>query len=219
MKDDLTLQQDVEEELRRDPLVDSSRIGVAVRDGVVTLTGTVSTYAQKYTAEEVPKHVYGVTAVADEVEVELPEDTRQTDSDPAAAVVRALQGNSLVPDHWIKVTVEKGWVKLEGTVEYHYQRNAAEAAVRYVPGVRSVSNYIAIKPPVKVTPSDVKKEIYAAFHRNADLDARRVGIDVHDGKVTLHGNVHSWAERKEALHAAWSTAGVSEVEDKLTVSP
>jgi osmotically-inducible protein OsmY len=220
MKDDLEIQQDVEAELRRELLIDSAKIGVSVSDGgVVTLTGTVPSFGQKYAAEAVPKRVYGVTAVADELTVDLPDRDRRTDSDIAAAAVKALKSSTLVPDEWIKATVDKGWVKLEGTVEYHYQRNAAEAAVRHLDGVKSLSNYIEIKPPVKVTPGAVKKEIYAAFHRNADLDARRVGIDVHDGKVVLHGNVHSFTERQEAIHAAWATVGVSEVEDRLTVTP
>ena len=219
MKDDLTLQKDVEEELRREPSIDASQIGVTARDGIVTLTGTVPSYAEKYSAEQVPKRVYGVTAVADEIEVRLPDDAKRSDTDIAAAVVQTLRNNTLVPDDRIKVTVDKGWLMLEGTVDYHYQRNVAENAVRDLGGVRCVTNAISVTPRVKVTPSNLKKEIYAAFHRNADLDARRVGIDVHDGKVTLHGNVHSWAERREALRAAWATDGVGEVEDRLTVTP
>jgi osmotically-inducible protein OsmY len=219
MKDDLTLQKDVEEELRGEPSIDASQIGVTARNGVVTLTGAVRSYTQKYNAEQVPKRVFGVTAVADEIEVRLPDDARRTDTDIAAAAIQAMRMNSLVPDDRIKVTVDRGWLTLEGTVDHHYQRNVAENTVRDLAGVRSVTNAISVIPRVKVTPGNVKKEIYAAFHRNADLDARRVGIDVHDGKVTLHGNVHSWAERREALRAAWGTAGVAEVEDRLTVSP
>ena len=192
---------------------------MTARDGVVTLTGAVSSYAEKYTAEEVAKRVYGVTAVADDIEVSLPDGARQSDADIAAAAVQALRMNTLVPDERIKVTVDKGWLTLDGTVDYHYQRHVAENSVRDLKGVRHISNAIDVVPKAKVSPSDVKKEIHAAFHRNADLDARRVGIDVHGDKVRLHGNVHSWAERKEAVRAAWATEGVGEVEDELTVTP
>src|SRR5687768_4802627 len=213
MQSDEQVQRDVMEELRLEPTVDASQIGVAARDGVVTLTGTVMTLAQKYNAEQVAKRVYGVRAVADDVEVRLNEQSRRGDPDVARAALDALRWDSMVPDERIKVTVEKGWLTLEGSVDWQYQRHSAAHAVRNLTGVTGISNLISVTPKAKINTGEVKHQIFEAFRRNADLEARRIGVDAKDGKVVLHGNVHNWAEVDEAQRAAWSVPGVADVEN------
>lgn len=219
MQSDEQVQRDVLEELRFNPTVDASQIGVTARDGVVTLTGMVTTLAQKYAAEEVAKRVYGVRGVADDVEVRLFGEGVRTDADIVKAALDTLKWDSMVPDDKIKVTAEKGWITLEGTVDWNYQREAAGRAVRNLSGVRGLSNLISVKPKVKISPSEVKREIVDAFRRSADLEARRIGIDTKDGKIVLHGNVHNWTEFDEAQRAAWSVPGVAEVDNQLIVVP
>lgn len=219
MQSDEQVQRDVLEELRLDPTVDASQIGVTARDGVVTLTGTVLTLAQKYAAEGVAKRVYGVRGVADDIEVRPFGEGVRTDSDIVKAALDTLKWDSMVPDDKIKITVEKGWLTLEGTVDWNYQRDAAAKAVRNLSGVRGLSNLISVKPKVKISPSEVRREIFDAFRRSADLEARRIGVDTKDGKVVLHGNVQNWAEFDEATRAAWSVPGVAEVENQLAVVP
>jgi osmotically-inducible protein OsmY len=217
MKTDSELKRDVENELKWEPSVNEAHIGVSVKEGVVTLSGHVPSYAEKYAAEKAAKRVYGVKAVADELDVKLPGSAKRTDEDIAAACVSALKANYSVPDEKIKVVVNNGWVTLEGEVEWQYQREAAHNAVRYLTGVTGVSNSITIKS--RVSPKDVKDKIVAAFHRWADIDARRIDIEAHDGKVILRGNVRSWAERDEAQQAAWAAPGVTTVENDLVVMP
>jgi len=217
MKSDSELKRDVENELKWEPSVNEAHIGVSVKDGVVTLTGHVPSYGEKYGAEKAAKRVYGVKAVADELDVKLPGSSKRTDEDIAQACVSALKSNYSVPDEKIKVTVSNGWVTLEGEVEWQYQREAAHNAVRYLTGVTGVSNNITIK--AHVSPKDVKDKIVAAFHRSADIDARRIDIEARNGKVILRGNVRSWAERDEAQQAAWAAPGVTAVENNLTVTP
>jgi osmotically-inducible protein OsmY len=219
MKSDEQVQRDVMEELRLEPTVDASQVGVAARDGVVTLTGTVTTLAQKYTAEQVAKRVYGVRAVADDIEVRLDDRGRRTDPDIARAALEALTRDWSVPDEKIQVTVEKGWLTLEGSVDWQYQRHAAAHAVRHLTGVLGISNLISIAPKPKISTGEVKHLIFEAFRRSADLEARRIGIDAKDGKVVLHGNLHNWAEVEEAQRAAWSVPGVLDVENRLEVVP
>jgi osmotically-inducible protein OsmY len=219
MQSDEQVQRDVLEELRLDPTVDASQIGVTARDGVVTLTGMVSTLAQKYAAEGVAKRVYGVRGVADDIEVRLFGEGARTDADIAKAALDTLKWDSMVPDDKIKVTVEKGWVTLDGTVDWNYQRDAAGRAVRNLTGVRGLSNLVTVRPKAKVNPGEVKRQIFDAFRRNADLEARRIGVDSKDGKIVLHGNVHNWTEFDEATRAAWSVPGVAEVENQLAVVP
>ena len=214
---DDVLQQDVLEELRDEPTVDASQIGVAAKDGVITLTGVVATYAEKLAAEEAAKRVYGVRGVADDVTVRLPDDKRRTDADVAKAVLDALRWHSLVPDDMVTVTVDRGWLTLEGTVDWQYQRDAAAKAVQHLTGVRGVNNLISLKPHVQISESEVKRRIYDAFRRSAELEARRIGIDARDGVVVLHGNVRDWAEVQEAQRAAYAVPGVVEVENRLAV--
>lgn len=217
MKTDMELKRDVENELKWEPSVNEAHIGVTARDGVITLTGHVPAYAEKYVAEKTAKRVYGVKAVADELEVKLPGSSRRSDEDIATACVAALRANYTVPYDNVKVVVNKGWVTLDGEVERYFQKQNAHYAVRYLTGVVGVSNDIRIK--LSVSPTDIKKNIEAAFVRSAEIDARRISVDAHDGKVTLSGNVRSWGEYNEAQRAASAAPGVIGIENKLTVIP
>jgi osmotically-inducible protein OsmY len=217
MKTDMEIQRDVLNALKWEPSIDESQIGLTVKDGIVTLTGYVPHFPQKFAAEQAAKRVYGVKAVANDIEVRVVGAGQRTDTDIAAAAVNALKWDAMVPDERIKVTVTNGWVKLEGDVEWDYQRRAAEANVRRLIGVKGVSNLLTIRP--RVRPTEVKTKIEEAFLRSAELDVRRIRVETSDGKVILRGNVRSWVEREAAEQAALAAPGVSEVENHLTVVP
>ena len=217
MKTNLQLQSDVQTELKWQPRVSAAQIGVAAKDGVVTLTGQVAHYTEKTAAADTAKGVYGVKAVANDITVELLGASKRTDADIAAAAVNALKWDFQVPDDKVKVMVQDGWVKLEGIVDWQYKKDAAERCVRYLMGVAGVTNSIGIKP--RATSAGVKGKIEDAFRRHAHLDARRIAVETLDGTVTLSGTVSSWSERDDAESAAWAAPGVNCVDDQLVVVP
>ena len=214
---DKQLQEAVQDELAFEPGIRSTDIGVTVRDGVVTLTGFVDSYTEKFDAERVAKRVFGVKALANDLEVRLPWAARRSDPEIAEAAVRALEMNTSVPKDRVRVTVRDGVIILEGEVDWKYQSMAAEDAVRYISGVRDVRNRIAVQPVVSV--ADVKSKIEEALRRSAEVEARRITVEAENGRVILRGNVHSWHERNAALNAAWRAPGVTEVQDRLVVLP
>lgn len=217
MKTDETLQHNVLDELRWDPSVDAAAIGVTVEDGVVTLSGHVSNYSQKQAAVRAAKHVHGVKALVDNLEVRLPALSERTDVDIARAAANVLDWNTAVPRDHIKVTVRHGWITLEGEVQWNHHRTAAERAVEHLSGVKGLTNAITVKP--HATPTEIVGHIDAALRRNAYLDARTIRVETHGHKVILRGNVRSYFEREEAERVAWSAPGVSQVENHLLVTP
>jgi osmotically-inducible protein OsmY len=213
MKSDNELRRDVERELEWEPAIDERRIGVSVMDGVVTLTGQVSTYAERWKAERAVERVAGVRGVANELEVRLIGE--HSDTEIARAAVDAFKWDTAVPANRIKVKVDDGWVTLTGDVRWDFQRRAAERAVRTLPGVKGIINLVNINPEVK--PHHVKELIEATFRREAVLDARNIEVQVDGGEVTLRGTVRSWLERHEAEKAAWSAPGVTAVHNLIIV--
>ncbi len=214
--DDLELKKSVESELNFEPSINAAEIGVAVKNGVVTLSGRVPSYWEKVSAERAAARVSGVKAVANELEVRLPGSSERTDEDIAQAAVDTLRWSVFVPQDRIKVKVSKGWITLEGNVDWQYQKSAAEKAVRKLYGVLGVSNLIEVKP--QVSKAEVKTSIEAALKRLAEVDANRIRVDTEDGKVVLSGSVRSWFEREEAERAAWAAPGVRSVEDHIAIA-
>jgi osmotically-inducible protein OsmY len=215
MRTDKELQQHVMDELTWEPSLDAAQIGVSVDSGVVMLSGTVRSYSEKWAAERGAERVKGVRAVTDEIAVILPGDTERSDSDIAGAAANSLELNALVTRNRVKVVVEKGWIRLEGSVEFRYQRTEAEMAVRNLVGVKGVFNAINVKP--LVSPAIVKGQIERALERAAEMDAKEIIVETHGNQVVLRGSVKSWREREQAEHAAWGARGVTNVQNRIEV--
>jgi len=217
MKSNEEIERDVREELKWDPDLDASNIAVSVKDGVVTLAGYVKSYTDKYEAEAAAKRVASVRAVANDLEVRLPSVDERPDPDIARDAVAAIKSQLPISSEHIKVVIKNGWVSLEGQVEWQYQRQTAEKAVRRIKGVKGVSNLIQLRP--RAQPEDIKRKIQEAFKRNAEVDANRIMVETNGSEVILKGTVRSWVEREEAERAAWAAPGVTKVDDRLVVSP
>lgn len=214
-KTDTQLQADVLAELKYEPSVKVTDIGVLVKDGVVTLNGYATTFSEKWGAVRSAKRVAGVKAIADDIEVKLSNSLGRTDGEIAAAAANQIEWSWTVPTKSVQVTVREGWITLEGQVEWWYQKDAAESAVRHLSGVTGVSNSITIKPIL--TSAKVETDIKAAFERNALVDAKRIHAETSGNKVVLRGKVPNYAERDEAERVAWAAPGVFSVDNQLTV--
>jgi len=217
MRSDSEIERDVKEELQWDPDLDATDIAISVKKGVVTLAGFVRSYTDKYEAEAAAKRVAGVVGLANDLEVRLPSVDERPDPEIARDAVSAIKSQLPISSEHIKVVVKSGWVTLEGKVEWQYQKNTAESAVRRIKGVKGVSNLIQLKPQAE--PSEIKRKIQEAFRRNAEIDANRITVEAHGSEVVLKGSVRSWMEREEAERAAWAAPGVTKVEDRIVVAP
>ncbi len=215
MKTDIQLQKDVTAELSWEPSIHAAQIGVEVKDGIVTLAGHVSSYAEKWDAERAAQRVAGVKALTVEIDVKLHESSTRTDIDVASSVENVLLWATDIPQSSLKVKVENGWVTLGGEVDWDYQRQTAADAIRHLTGVRGVSCNIAVKP--KVSSSAVKADIEAALKRRAISESQKIVVAVHGSSVTLSGTAHSWSERELATHSVWGTPGVQYVVNEITV--
>lgn len=216
MKTDTQLQSDVMAELKWDESINATKIGVEVSGGVVTLSGYVDNYSQKWSAERAAQKVCGVKALAVEIDVVLPGSSIKSDTDIARTVENVLEWTTNWPKSHVKVMVESGWVTLSGELDYEYQRELASSAVRHLMGVTGVSNQMTVKQVLST--SNVKADIQAALKRRALIDAEEIMVTVNGGKVTLTGVVHSWSEHDMVSDSVWNTAGVTDVNDNISVA-
>jgi osmotically-inducible protein OsmY len=213
---DAELKQNIIDELDFEPMIDATNIGVAVQGGVVTLTGHVATFAEKLAAEDVVVRMKGVKGIAEELEVRPKGANRTADDEIAKRAANVLTWNVVVPEGAIKAKVQKGWVTLSGKVEWQHQKQAAGNAIRALAGVQGLTNLVEIAPHADV--DDIKKRIEDALKRNAEVEAKRIKVEVADGKVILEGQVDTWTERSAAERAAWAAPGVKAVFDHLRIS-
>jgi osmotically-inducible protein OsmY len=215
MKTDLEIQKDVMEELKFEPILNASEIGVAVKNEIVTLSGTVDTFSKKVAAERAAKKVAGVRAVALDIDVKLSSFGKKNDTEIAQTVLNAIKWHSTLKEDKIKVKVEDGWVTLEGEVEWEFQRIAARTLVEDLLGVTGITNLLKVTP--KLSSKEIKQKISFAFHRSATIDSEKVSIEAIGNKVILTGKVRSWAEKKDAENAAWAAPGVSSVDNNIVI--
>jgi osmotically-inducible protein OsmY len=215
MKTDLEIQKNVMEQLRWQPILDAAEIGVSVKNGIVTLSGLVSSYPKKLAAETAAKKVSGVKAVAEDIVVHIYPDQQKTDTELAEAVANALKWHSAITSEKIKIKVEDAFVTLSGQVDWSYERAMAANAINTLSGVRLVVNNITVKP--RPLAGDISKKIESAFQRHASIDSGKVKVSVTGDKITLHGSVRSWSEKEDAEEAAWAALGVSQVTNDLVV--
>jgi osmotically-inducible protein OsmY len=216
MKTNTELQRDVMEELAWEPSIDAASIGVSTEDGIVTLSGGVRSFPEKWAAERAAQRVSGVRAVTDQIVVTLPGDSHQSDTDIARTAANSLNWNVSVPRDRVKVLVKDGFITLDGNVDFYYQKATAEAAVRHLTGVRAVYNQLTVKPVVMA--GDVKSKIEKALERAAEVDAQKIQVEAHNHRVILRGKVRTWLEREEAERAAWAAPGVSDVQNDIRIA-
>lgn len=216
MKNDTKLYEDIMEALDFDPTIDNTNITIAVSGGVVTLGGKVKTYLEKELAEQAIKTIAGVKAVANELIVDISRKYQRSDADIAQAALQALKWDSAVPGDTIQLVVENGHVTLSGEVKWWYQKKSAELTIRRLTGVRGITNNISLIPNASL--KDVKSHILKEFHRNAQIDAEKIQVEVDDHKVILKGTVRSWPEMEEAIKGAWSALGVNTVDNRLVIA-
>ncbi|ALR31009.1 ornithine aminotransferase [Chryseobacterium sp. IHB B 17019] len=214
MKTDAELQKDVQDAMKWEPLLHSAEIGVIVKNGIVTLTGPVDSYAKKLQAEHAAKNVSGVKVLVENIEVRLPDPRSKTDAEIASEIVAAFESNTFIPEEKITVKVENGWVDLDGEVSWDYLRDITENAVRYLPGVKGIYNNITINPEIKdhIDKQDIEKAL-----ERSSIDSSEINVSVSGKTVTLSGTVHTWHQKEEAGRIVWKAPGIQDVKNELTV--
>ncbi len=212
---DIQIKNDVLSELKYEPSIRSTDIGVLVQDGIVTLQGSVSSYGERWETVRVAQRVTSVAAITNDIIVNLPESSHRTDGDIASMAANQIKWFLATPTGAVEVTVKEGWLTLNGEVEWEYQRKAAQNFVQHLLGVKGVSNLIMVKPSLTVT--GIETDIKSAFQRSALLDAQQIHVEISDNKVILQGKVRNYGEREEAERVAWAAPGVLLVDNQITM--